>query len=133
MLRKPESMEKCIYFTNRTIDSGRAMAWVYRKKCTKCNEGSMDRPLNKRGKIDKKALYYQCNKCGNQENNEKVEKDLKVEIDYKCPHCGFEGQTTTEYERKTFQGVKSFVFTCEKCKEKIPITKKLKANKKKKK
>lgn len=133
MLKKPESMEECVYFTNRTIDSGRAMAWVYRKKCIKCNEGSMDKPLKKDGKKDKKAPNYICNKCDNQESNEEVEKDLKVEVDYKCPHCSFEGETTTEYVRKTFQGAKSFVFVCEKCSQKIPITKRLKIPKKKKK
>ena len=70
-------------------------------------------------------------KCGNQESNEKVEKGLKLEVDYKCPHCGFEGQTTTEYERTKFQGVHSYVFTCGKCNQKIAITKKLKDTKKK--
>ena len=130
-LRKPESMEECIYFTNRTIGEGRAMAWVYRKKCTKCNEGIMGKPLKKNGKLDKKAPIFVCNKCGFEESNEDTEKDLKVEIDYKCPHCGNEGETTTEYIRKSFQGVKSFVFECEKCNEKVPITKKLKESKKK--
>ena len=131
MLKKPESMEECVYFTNRAIDSGRAMAWAYRKKCAKCSKGSMNKPLKKGGKPDKKALYYECNKCGNKENNEETEKSLRLEVDYKCPHCGFEGQTTTEYARKSFQGVPSFVFACEKCSQKIPLTKKLKATKKK--
>ena len=123
-------MEECLYFTNRTIDSGRAMAWVYRKKCPKCNEGIMTKPVKKGGKADKKASYYVCNKCSYQESNEDVEKDLKLEVDYKCPHCGFEGQTTAEHKRKSFQGVPSFVFTCEKCNQKIPLTKKLKDSKK---
>ncbi len=131
-LKKPESMDECIYFTNRTIDSGMATAWVYRKKCTKCNEGIMDKPIKKNGKIDKKAPIYVCYKCGHEESNEETEKDLKVEVDYKCPYCGFEGQTTTEYKRKNFQSIPSYVFTCEKCNKDIGITKKLKEKKKKK-
>ena len=31
-LKKPSGMDECIYFTNRTIDSGRAIAWVFKKK-----------------------------------------------------------------------------------------------------
>src|SRR3989338_8528490 len=110
MLKKPESMDECVYFTNRDIGSGRAMAWVYRKQCPKCSEGVMGKPINKRGKPDKKAPVYECTKCH---------------------HCGFEGQTATEYERKSFQGVQSYVFECQKCKAKIPLTKKLKDTKKK--
>lgn len=132
MLKKPESMEECIYFTNRTFDTGRAMAWVYKKKCTKCNDGVMIKPLKKNGKPDKKSLIFVCDKCNIEESNEDVEKDLKLEVDFRCPHCQFEGQTTTEYIRKSFQGVKSFIFTCEKCHEKIPLTKKMKEPKKKK-
>jgi len=34
-LKRPESMEECVYFTNRVIGDGRAMAWVFRKECPK--------------------------------------------------------------------------------------------------
>ena len=130
-LKKPESMDECVYFTNRDIGSGRAMAWVYRKQCPKCSEGVMGKPINKRGKPDKKAPVYECTKCHHQMSNEEAEKIMQLEVDYKCPHCGFEGQTATEYERKSFQGVQSYVFECQKCKAKIPLTKKLKDTKKK--
>ena len=73
-----------------------------------------------------------CNKCNYQESNEDVEKDLKIEVNYKCPYCSFEGQTATEYERKNFEGVPAYVFACEKCGKKIGLTKKLKDSKKKK-
>jgi|TARA_B100002003_G_C13977095_1_gene472642 predicted RNA-binding Zn-ribbon protein involved in translation (DUF1610 family) len=131
-IKKPESMEECIYFTNRSLgEEGRATAWVYRKKCPKC-DGVLGKPIRKTGAVDKKADHYECPKCKYQESNEDVEKGLSVEIDYKCPHCGNEGEATTEYERKSFQGVKAYVFECGKCNEKIGITKKLKKTKKEK-
>ncbi len=132
MLKKLESMEECIYFTNRTIGSGRAMAWVFRKDCPKCNKGVMGKPLKKGGKIDKKAEYYVCYACGYQESETEVEDSLKINVEYKCPHCGSEGEATTEYKRKTFEGVLSYVFECTKCGKKTGITKKLKETKKSK-
>ena len=131
-LKKPASVEECVYFTNRLIDSGRAMAWVFRKECPKCKKGIMGKPQKKNGKIDKKAENYVCYSCGYTESNEQVENSLMINVDYKCPHCGNEGEATTEYKRKNFEGVPSYVFECNKCKKKIGLTKKLKEPKKKK-
>lgn len=132
-LKKPQSVEECIYFTNRTIiASGRAMAWVFRKECPKCKKGIMGKPQKKGGKVDKKADHYVCYSCGYLESNEEVENNLVLNVEYKCPHCGNEGETTTEYKRKSFEGVPSYVFECQKCKKKIGLTKKLKEPKKKK-
>ncbi|MBI2651013.1 hypothetical protein HYX01_00930 [Candidatus Woesearchaeota archaeon] len=128
-IKKPESMDECIYFTNRAIGDGYAMAWAYRKECPKCKKPTLGKPLNKRGKVDKKAPYYECKICKYKENNEQVEKDLKLEVQYKCPYCSFESETTTEYKRKTFEGFPSYVFECGKCSKKIGITKKLKGKK----
>ena len=130
-IKKPNSMEECLYFTNRSIGEGFATAWVYRKECPKCKKGRLGKPIKKNGKVDKKADYYECPLCKYQEKNEEVEKDLKLEVEYKCPYCNNEGQTTTEYERKVFEGVPSYVFVCEKCGKKIGLTKKLKDTKKK--
>src|SRR3989344_242866 len=130
-LKKPESMDECIYFTNRIIGNGRATAWVFRKECPKC-KGIMGKPIKKNGKIDKKADNYVCYQCNYSESNEDVEKNLTVNVDYKCPHCGNEGEATTEYQRKCFEGVQAYVFLCGKCGKKIGITKKLKEGKKKK-
>lgn len=129
-LKKPSSMEECIYFTNRIIDSGHAMAWVFRKECPKC-KGIMGKPQKKNGKLDKKADHYVCYSCGYAESNEQVENSLLINVEYKCPHCENEGGTTTEYKRKSFEGVQSYVFECQKCKKKIGLTKKLKETKKK--
>ncbi|MBI4451846.1 hypothetical protein HY637_00315 [Candidatus Woesearchaeota archaeon] len=131
-LKKPKSIEECIYFTNRTIGDGRAMAWVFRKQCPKCKKAVMGKPQKKSGKIDKKADHYVCYSCGYTEMNEQVENSLVINVEYKCPHCGNEGETATEYKRKSFEGVPSYVFECQKCKKKIGLTKKLKESKKKK-
>lgn len=132
-LKKPNSMDECHYFTNRTLEGekGRIMAWVFRKECPKCKKGTMSKPLKKNGKIDKKSPNDACSKCGFQMPVEEAETGLAVNIDYKCPKCGNEGEATTEYKRKSFQGVQAFIFSCQKCSEKIPITKKLKEIKKK--
>jgi len=132
-LKKPNSMDECLYFTNRALgDEGFAVAWVYRKECPECKKGRLGKPLKKDGKPDKKSPNYECPECKHQESNEEVEASLRVEIEYKCPHCGNESMTTTEHERVTFEGAKAFVFTCEKCDKKIGITKKMKKTKKKK-
>lgn len=150
-LKKPNSVEECVYFTNRIIElpaslrtdsqagHGRAMAWVFRKECPKCRKGIMGKPqIHSRrnpqknmGKVDKKADHYVCYSCGYTESNEQVENSLVINVEYKCPHCGNEGETTTEYKRKTFEGVPSYVFECQKCRKKIGLTKKLKESKKK--
>jgi len=129
-LKKPTSMEECLYFTNRIMDSGRAMAWVLRKECPKCKNGAMGKPKKKGGRIDKKAEYYACYSCGYQESDEQFENGLVLNVEYKCPYCGNEGEATSEYKRKTFEGVPSYVFECEKCRKKIGLTKKLKESKK---
>ena len=130
-LKKLESMTECIYFTNRTIDSGRAVAWVFRKECPKCKKDVLQKPSTKSGKPDKKSPIYVCKNCRYEEKNEDVEKDLILNVEYKCPNCGSEGETTTEYKRKNFEGVPSYVFECQKCNKKIGLTKKLKETKKK--
>lgn len=130
-LKKPDSMEECIYFTNRSIGEGSAIAWVYRKECPKCKKPTLGKPIKSNGKVDKKADYYECKLCKYQESNEEAEKDLKLEVQYKCPYCDNESETIAEYERKVFEGVLSYVFECGKCNKKIGITKKLKSSKKK--
>ena len=131
-IKKPGSMEECLYFTNRSLDNdGYAVAWVYRPLCQKCKKGRMGKPIKKDGKPDKKSPMYECPECKFQRPNEEVESELSVDVEYKCPHCSFEGMATTEYKRKNFEGVPSYVFACGKCKKSIGITKKLKSSKKK--
>jgi hypothetical protein len=130
-LKMPDSVEECVYFTNRTIGTGRAMAWVFRKECPKCKKGVLGKPIKKTGAIDKKSETCVCSSCGYTEPTEQAESGLTLNVDYKCPYCGNEGQTTAKYERKVFEGVPSYIFECTKCGKKIGLTKKLKEPKKK--
>ncbi|MBD3309733.1 hypothetical protein GF351_00790 [Candidatus Woesearchaeota archaeon] len=130
----PKSMDECIYFTNRKVeDTGKVIAWVTKPECPECGKGRMGKPVDeKTGKVKVRADYYVCPECGHEEKKADIEPTLSLEADYTCPYCGNKGHTTTEYKRKSFQGVKAYVFKCEKCGKKIPITKKLKEIKKKK-
>lgn len=129
-LKEPSSMEGVVYFTNRIFGEGYAKAWVYKIQCPKCGKTKMGKPIEK-GKVKIRAKEYKCPECGYTESKEEHEAKLKVEIKYKCPYCGNEGETTTEYKRKSFEGVPAHVFVCEKCGKKIGITKKMKNIKKK--
>lgn len=129
-LRAPESMEECLYFTNRPVGKkGHVLAWVYRKECPKCRKARMGKPVEK-GKVKTKADYYECPACKYQENRKEHEESLQLEAQYTCPECGKEGESAAEYKRKNYKGVPCYIVTCEHCGAKIPITKKLKELKK---
>ncbi|MBU1976239.1 MAG: hypothetical protein KKG59_07595 [Nanoarchaeota archaeon] len=131
-MKEPESMDELLFFTNRVVDNGSIKAWICRPPCPKCNK-LMGKSINpKTGKVIKKAEDYECPSCGFKQAKADVEKDLRVEVIYKCPYCQHEGETTTEHVRKTWQGVPSFIFECQECGQKIGITKKMKSPKKKK-
>lgn len=130
-LTPPDSMDDCLYFTRRTMDNGKIMAWVERITCPKCEKGKIGKPLKKDGKPLRKAEFYECPECKYQEPNQEHEEKLKMSVIYTCPHCSSQGDTSTEYNLKPFKGVKAYIFTCQKCGEKIPITKKMKKIKKK--
>ena len=49
-----------------------------------------------------------------------------------CPFCQHEGEATTEFKRKSWDGMKAYVFVCEKCGRKIGITKRMKEKKEEK-
>ncbi|NQV91390.1 hypothetical protein HQ489_02855 [Candidatus Woesearchaeota archaeon] len=128
----PESMDDCLYFTNRTLDpEGQILAWVHKKKCPKCKSAKMGKPVEK-GKVKIRATVYVCPSCQYTEEKAEHEESLTMEAAYTCPHCGKEGEGTTIYKRKSFQGVPAFVIECEHCKESIALTKKMKKPKVKK-
>lgn len=132
-LKFPDSMNECIYFTNRTLENntGKAIAWVYKKLCPKCKKATMGKPVVK-GKVKMRAEEYVCPGCGFTEQKQEHEESLNVEIQYTCPKCGNSGEATTQYKRKSWQGVPAYLFECSKCHEKLGLTKKMKASKKKK-
>jgi predicted RNA-binding Zn-ribbon protein involved in translation (DUF1610 family) len=124
-LKQPESVDECLYFTRRKFDpKGHAMAWAFRKECPKCKKGLMKKPK-------KTSPTYDCPACGYSEPKTEHEESATINIEYVCPSCGHAGETTTPYKRRTWQGVKAFVFTCQACNEKIGLTKKMKEPKKK--
>jgi len=120
-LKIPNSMEECLYFTNR----GDILAWVYRKVCPKCKKVKMGKPVEK-GKIKTRADFYECPSCHYQEQKVEHEESLELEAIYTCPKCKKKGESTAPYKRKVFQGVPSYVVECQHCSEKMPLTKKLK-------
>ncbi len=122
----PESTEECLYFTRRSLDNeGSAIAWVYKRDCPECGKSKMGKPVEK-GKVKMRAKEYVCPECGYSEEKQEHEEKSVVEIIYKCPYCGFEGEATTQFKRKTFNKKPSYIFECGKCHEKIGITKRLK-------
>lgn len=127
---EPESMEDILYFTNRTIDKGKVKAWVYKIECPKCHKVKIGKPLDKKtGKPKLRAKEYSCSNCDYTESKEEHENKLKLEIKYTCPYCGHSGEAIIAYKRKTFEGIPSYVFVCDKCEKKIAITKKMKNKK----
>jgi len=129
-MKEPESMDECIYYTNRTLDNdGKIRAWVKKADCPECGKARMGKPVVK-GKVKIRAKEYVCPECGHTEEKTEHEAGLTVEIIYKCPYCGNEGEATTECKRKSFKGVPSYIFVCGSCNEKIGITKKMKKPKK---
>ena len=132
MVVEPESMDECLYFTNRTMgELGKAKAWVYKKLCTECGKAKMGKPVEK-GKVKIRAKEYVCPECGHVEEKKEHEESLNLELKYTCQECEYEGGGEAPYIWKTFEGVKSILFICGGCEKKIGITKKMKDPKKKK-
>ncbi len=124
-LQFPENVNECVYFTRRAlVPKGKIVAWALRKQCPKCKKGLMAKPK-------KTSPTYDCPSCGYAEEKKAHEAGLAVSVQYVCPACGKSGETTTPYQRKSWNGVKAYVFSCLACGEKIGITKKLKEPKKK--
>ena len=132
MIKEPESMENLIYMTRRKLDEkGKAMAWVYKQKCTKCGKALMGKPKDeKTGKAKIRAKEYVCPECNHTVEKKEYEETLTAEIKYTCPKCEKDQEIAIPYKRKKTKGVDALVFDCESCGEKILITKKMKKEKK---
>ncbi len=135
MFKEPESIQECVYFTNRTIGKGKVTAWALKEKCMKCKEGLMGKPRDpKTGKPKIRAKEYECPKCHYRINDEEYENTLTANIKYTCPYCNHNGETQVPFQRKKVQiydkemkkkTVDSLRFQCNKCSKNIDITKKL--------
>ena len=134
-LKFPESMDECVYFTNRALTEdgkGNVTAWVFRNDCPKCGKAKMGKPVDeKTGQVKIRAKEYVCPECGYTVEKTEYEETLTCNIQYTCDECGHEGETQVPFKRKKFMGTDAVVFTCEGCGKKIPITKKMKALKEK--
>jgi len=136
-MKEPTSTEECIYYTQRTINSGRAKAWVFKELCPKCKKALMGKPKDeKTGKVKIRAKEYVCPECKYTVEKKAYEDTLTCNIKYTCPHCNFQGETQVPYKRKKItrineetgkkQSIDSIRFTCSKCGKDIDITKKMK-------
>ena len=89
-LKKPESMEECVYYTKRSIDKGNVTAWVFKEKCEKCGKGLMSKPKDpKTGKPKIRATEYVCEECGFSIPKKEYEESLTANIEYTCPYCSY--------------------------------------------
>lgn len=127
----PNSVQECLYFSNRTIGDGKVTAWVYRKTCPKCGKAKMGKPVEK-GKVKIRAEKYVCPACGFEEEKVLHEESCILDAMYTCPKCKKQGESSAPYKRKKFMGVQAYIVECPHCGEQIPITKKLKEIKGKK-
>lgn len=134
-LKFPESMEECVYFTRRSVDKGKIVAWVFREECPKCKKALMGKPVEK-GKVKTRATEYVCPSCGHSIPKLEYEDSLTCNIQYTCGKCSYEGEIQVPFKRKKVQlmdeetgkkkAVDAVVFNCEKCEERILVTKKMK-------
>ena len=136
-MRKPESMDECVYFTNRTIGEGKLKAWVFKENCPKCKKGIMAKPKDeKTGRPKIRAKEYVCSECDYVVEKEEYEDTLTVNIEYTCPHCQHQDEISTAFKRKRVQrlneetgkkqAIDTIRFPCSKCGEDIDLTKKMK-------
>ena len=128
-------MDELCYFTNRDIGQGSVKAWVYRGMCPKCGKSKMGKP-KKNGKVAIRAEEYECPSCKFVMEKEAYEDTLNCEVKYVCPKCKHNGDIAIPFlwkkvkvfdlEKQKDVAAKGIVFKCEKCQEKIAITKRMK-------
>ncbi len=129
-LRKPESMDECVYFTQRTIgEDGFAMVWAFKKNCPKCSKAVMGKPKDKKGKVLMRAKEYVCPSCNYTAEKKEYEESLTASIEYTCPACKFSGEKEAPFKRKKIEGIETLRFQCDKCKANIDVTKKMRDKK----
>lgn len=126
MLKKPESMDECVYFTQRDVGKGEATVWVPKQPCPKCKKAMMGKPRDAKGKVKTRATEYVCPKCAYKVEKQAYEDSLMAYAEYKCPSCASQGEAETPYKRKNIEGIPTLRFQCSKCNANIDITKKLK-------
>ncbi len=129
-LQIPDSMDEIVYFTNRTIDNGKAVVWVQKQDCPKCKKAKMGKPAED-GHVKIRAKEYVCPACKYTVEKTAYEEGLTAYAIYTCPSCEYQGEYTGIFKRKNIEGALTFRFPCSKCKANIDVTKKMKEKKKK--
>lgn len=131
-IRKPESMDECVYFTQRSLDNdnGEIMAWVFKGDCPKCGKEKMGKPRDSKGKVKMRAKEYACPACNYSVEKQAYEDSLMAFAEYTCPSCKSKGEAQTNFKRKNIDGVPTLRFACAKCKANLDVTKKMKEKKK---
>jgi len=124
-IKEPQSMDECVYYTQRTIGYGKVRAWVFKENCPKCKKAIMGKPIEK-GKVKIRAKEYICPNCQHREDKKTYEDTLTCNAQYVCPSCSYSGEIATPFKRKNIQGIPTIQIECEKCHGKINITKKMK-------
>lgn len=130
-LRQPESMDECVYFTQRPLegDKGSVRVWALKQACPKCKKAIMGKPRDKKGKVLIRASEYVCPSCGYTLEKKAYEESLTANAEYKCPACSSAGEAQIPFKRKNIEGIPTLRFQCAKCKANIDVTKKLKEKK----
>ncbi len=130
MLKKPNTMDECVYYTLRDIGKGEITVWVFKQPCPKCKKALMGKPAEG-GKVKIRAKEYVCPACNYTAEKEEYEETLTASAEYTCPECSFKGEAQIPFKRKSVEGTKALRFVCSKCGAKIDVTQKLKEKKKK--
>lgn len=135
-LKQPSSAEECVYLTRRIIGNGKATVWVFKDKCPKCKGAIMGKPRGPDGKVKIRAKEYICPKCNHTIEKQAYEDTLTANIEYTCPNCSHSGEKQIPFQRKKIRiadeaeqkkkSIETLQFECDKCKQKINITKKMK-------
>ena len=130
-LRQPESMDECVYFSQRFLDAGKGYVkvWVFKQTCPKCKKAIMGKPRDSKGKVKTRANEYVCPSCGYTVEKQAYEDSSTANAEYKCPSCGHSGEAQIPYKRKNIEGIPTLRFQCAKCHGNIDVTKKMKEKK----
>ncbi len=133
-LKQPNSMDECVYFTRRSKPN--IVAWVFKEKCPKCKKAIMGKPIGPAGKVKIRAKEYVCPSCSYTVEKQAFEDTLTANIEYTCPKCNNSGEVQVPFKRKKVKffdekkgkdvSVEAVQFLCQKCKEKLNVTKKMK-------
>lgn len=135
-LQLPSSMNECVYFTRRSAGEGRIIAWVLKNDCPKCKKSVMGKPKDEKGKVKIRAKEYLCENCLYKVPLQEYEDSLTTNIQYVCSHCRHQGEIQIPFQRKKVKifdeeeakskTVNVLRFQCQKCRQNIDITKKMK-------